>query len=76
MTNTTKKPLVGVLSIQGAFEEHQACLEASGCRTKQVSSATHSSVTRILLVGRLISRWWRCRCRSPVYAYNNHIMMD
>ena len=32
----TKKPLVGVLSIQGAFEEHQACLEASGCRTKQV----------------------------------------
>jgi len=36
MTNTTKKPLVGVLSIQGAFEEHQACLEASGCRTKQI----------------------------------------
>mmetsp|Transcript_21400 Transcript_21400/g.53044 ORF Transcript_21400/g.53044 Transcript_21400/m.53044 type:complete len:297 (-) Transcript_21400:3221-4111(-) len=32
----TKKPLVGVLSIQGAFEEHQACLEASGCRTKQI----------------------------------------
>ncbi|VEU45339.1 unnamed protein product [Pseudo-nitzschia multistriata] len=31
-----KKPLVGVLSIQGAFEEHQACLEASGCRTKQI----------------------------------------
>lgn len=32
----TKKPLVGVLSIQGAFEEHQSCLEASGCRTKQI----------------------------------------
>eukprot|EP00536_Pseudo-nitzschia_multiseries_P008565 jgi/Psemu1/198423/e_gw1.219.56.1 len=31
-----KKPLVGVLAIQGAFEEHQACLEASGCRTKQI----------------------------------------
>lgn len=40
MTNTTasesKKPLVGVLAIQGAFEEHQACLEAAGCRTKQI----------------------------------------
>jgi len=32
----SNKPLVGVLAIQGAFEEHQACLEASGCRTKQV----------------------------------------
>jgi len=32
----TKKPLVGVLAIQGAFEEHQTCLEASGCRTKQI----------------------------------------
>jgi glutamine amidotransferase PdxT len=30
--------LVGVLALQGAFEEHQACLEASGCRTKQVST--------------------------------------
>ena len=35
-SGTDTKPLVGVLSIQGAFEEHQACLEASGCRTKQV----------------------------------------
>jgi len=34
--SATKKPLVGVLAIQGAFEEHQACLEASGCRTKQI----------------------------------------
>lgn len=32
------KPLVGVLSLQGAFQEHQACLEAVGCRTKQVSN--------------------------------------
>lgn len=29
-------PLVGVLALQGAFEEHQACLEAAGCRTRQV----------------------------------------
>ena len=29
-------PLIGVLALQGAFEEHQHCLENSGCRTKQV----------------------------------------
>ena len=29
-------PLIGVLALQGAFEEHQACLEAVGCRTMQV----------------------------------------
>jgi len=34
--NSLEKPLVGVLAIQGAFEEHQKCLEASGCRTKQI----------------------------------------
>ena len=29
--------LIGVLALQGAFEEHQAALEAvGGCRTKQV----------------------------------------
>ena len=32
----TLSPLVGVLALQGAFEEHQKCLEAAGCRTKQV----------------------------------------
>jgi hypothetical protein len=34
--NIDKRPLVGVLALQGAFEEHQACLEAVGCRTRQV----------------------------------------
>eukprot|EP00523_Entomoneis_sp_CCMP467_P019571 CAMPEP_0168813926 /NCGR_PEP_ID=MMETSP0726-20121227/5416_1 /TAXON_ID=265536 /ORGANISM="Amphiprora sp., Strain CCMP467" /LENGTH=306 /DNA_ID=CAMNT_0008866083 /DNA_START=18 /DNA_END=938 /DNA_ORIENTATION=+ len=29
-------PLVGVLALQGAFEEHQRCLESVGCRTVQV----------------------------------------
>jgi len=29
-------PLIGVLALQGAFEEHQKCLEAIGCRTVQV----------------------------------------
>jgi glutamine amidotransferase PdxT len=32
------RPLVGVLALQGAFEEHQKCLEAVGCRTRQVST--------------------------------------
>jgi len=28
--------LIGVLALQGAFEEHQKCLEAIGCQTVQV----------------------------------------
>jgi len=28
--------MIGVLALQGAFEEHQKCLEAIGCRTVQV----------------------------------------
>ena len=34
-----EQPLVGVLALQGAFEEHQQCLEAIGCRTIQVHIA-------------------------------------
>lgn len=33
------KPLVGVLALQGAFEEHQKCLEEAGCLTKQIRTA-------------------------------------
>lgn len=33
-------PLVGVLALQGAFEEHQECLEAVGCKTVQVRVAS------------------------------------
>ncbi|GKY99292.1 hypothetical protein MPSEU_000884300 [Mayamaea pseudoterrestris] len=29
-------PVIGVLALQGAFEEHQKCLEQVGCRTVQV----------------------------------------
>jgi hypothetical protein len=36
------EPLIGVLALQGAFEEHQKCLEAVGCRTVQVRDATLS----------------------------------
>mmetsp|Transcript_8202 Transcript_8202/g.23573 ORF Transcript_8202/g.23573 Transcript_8202/m.23573 type:complete len:305 (+) Transcript_8202:146-1060(+) len=32
--------LIGVLALQGAFEEHQHCLESVGCRTKQVRTVT------------------------------------
>ena len=35
-----KQPLVGVLALQGAFEEHQQCLESIGCRTVQVRDST------------------------------------
>ena len=35
-TSETNSPLVGVLALQGAFEEHQKCLKEIGCRTLQV----------------------------------------
>jgi hypothetical protein len=34
--STETGPLIGVLALQGAFAEHQQCLEAVGCRTVQV----------------------------------------
>ena len=39
-------PLIGVLALQGAFAEHQRCLEEVGCRTVQVGK---TGVDRILL---------------------------
>lgn len=36
VVETMQEPLVGVLALQGAFEEHQKSLEAIGCRTRQV----------------------------------------
>jgi pyridoxal 5'-phosphate synthase pdxT subunit len=35
-STAVRGPLIGVLALQGAFEEHQACLEKVGCRTVQV----------------------------------------
>lgn len=32
-------PLIGVLALQGAFEEHESCLQAVGCRTIQVRTS-------------------------------------
>lgn len=29
---------VGVLALQGAFEEHQSCMEKLGCTTKQIKT--------------------------------------
>jgi hypothetical protein len=43
-TGSMSGPLVGVLALQGAFEEHQKCLEAVGCRTRQVSTIALSIV--------------------------------
>jgi 5'-phosphate synthase pdxT subunit len=31
-----RNPIIGVLSVQGAFAEHQRCLEALNCETQQV----------------------------------------
>jgi len=54
MSGVVKTPLVGVLAIQGAFEEHQSCLEAVGCRTKQirtVADMTEEDLDGFLLPG-------------------------
>mmetsp|Transcript_4398 Transcript_4398/g.6518 ORF Transcript_4398/g.6518 Transcript_4398/m.6518 type:complete len:291 (-) Transcript_4398:1638-2510(-) len=36
-----RAPRIGVLSVQGAFAEHQRCFEALGCETQQVRVASH-----------------------------------
>jgi hypothetical protein len=36
IVSTMQGPLIGVLALQGAFEEHEQCLQAIGCRTRQV----------------------------------------
>ena len=37
MMNSEKGMVIGVLALQGAFEEHQSCIEKStGCKTIQV----------------------------------------
>jgi len=47
-----KQPIVGVLALQGAFQEHQVCLEAVGCITKQVRTpAELEQVDAIVLPG-------------------------
>jgi glutamine amidotransferase PdxT len=44
--NMQDEPLIGVLALQGAFEEHQKCLEAVGCRTRQVSFLSKGVATQ------------------------------
>lgn len=49
----TKEVLIGVLALQGAFEEHQACIEEStGCKTVQVRTpAQLENIDGIILPG-------------------------
>mmetsp|Transcript_14810 Transcript_14810/g.21179 ORF Transcript_14810/g.21179 Transcript_14810/m.21179 type:complete len:323 (+) Transcript_14810:109-1077(+) len=48
-----KEVVIGVLSLQGAFEEHQACLEnGTGCKTKQIRTAKElEGIDGIILPG-------------------------
>ena len=39
--NGHREPIIGVLALQGAFEEHQKCLDAIGCRNIQVRKCIH-----------------------------------
>lgn len=36
MCKSERSCVIGVLALQGAFEEHQHCLEQVGCKTVQV----------------------------------------
>merc|ERR1712071_208072 len=46
------KPLIGVLSLQGAFEEHQSILESLGCQTIQVKKISQlENLDGIILPG-------------------------
>ena len=38
VSTTGTSPVIGVLALQGAFEEHQSILESLGCKTVQVST--------------------------------------
>ena len=38
VSTTATSPVIGVLALQGAFEEHQSILESLGCKTVQVST--------------------------------------
>ena len=49
LRNSMQEPLIGVLALQGAFEEHQKCLAAVGCRTRQVSSLSPVVSTQIII---------------------------
>ena len=52
--NNMQGPLVGVLALQGAFEEHQQCLERVGCRTIQVSGHSSLSLVSATVSGQLM----------------------
>ena len=42
---------IGVLALQGAFEEHQACIEkATGCKTIQVRVYYYQSCFKIVYI--------------------------
>mmetsp|Transcript_35011 Transcript_35011/g.49694 ORF Transcript_35011/g.49694 Transcript_35011/m.49694 type:complete len:228 (+) Transcript_35011:74-757(+) len=52
MSPEGRGPVIGVLALQGAFEEHQECLEAIGCQTKQIRTAEElDGVDGIVLPG-------------------------
>lgn len=49
---TPRRPLVGVLAVQGSFAEHEQMLATAGAQTKQVRSASHlAGVDGLVLPG-------------------------
>lgn len=57
--------LVGVLALQGAFEEHETCLQAVGCETVQVSTYIY---TEDLAAWHPVAHFCLCRLVSGPYS--------
>lgn len=52
MSSSGTSPLIGVLALQGAFEEHQSILESLGCQTVQIRTASElSDIDGLVLPG-------------------------
>lgn len=52
VSTTATSPVIGVLALQGAFEEHQSILESLGCKTVQIRTPSElSNIDGLVLPG-------------------------
>lgn len=52
VSTTGTSPVIGVLALQGAFEEHQSILESLGCKTVQIRTPSElSNIDGLVLPG-------------------------
>ena len=77
-TDTTPaKPLIGVLSLQGAFEEHQYIMEQLGCETLQVKKPEQlESIQGLILPGGESTAMGLIGCGEMWTALKKYIITD